>query len=1055
MKSTQMTLMKLLAGIFLALFAASAVSGQGITSSALAGRITDADGAALTGATVQAVHTPTGTTYTTETRENGRYNFANVRVGGPYAIAVTAAGMREGRRDNVFTSLGQTTDVSLTLRMDDGEIIELEEFTVEAGSGDYIFDPNNMGVHTSYGSADISGTPSTRRHFNDVARLNPFVSITEEDRNELTALGQSNRFNSVMLDGVRINDQFGLDSSGVQSFRNPVAFEAIEAITVELSPYDARKSGFTGAAINAVTKSGTNEFSGSAYYYYYDDGLRGDVNGRDDFFEETTWGATLGGPIIKDKLFFFVYYEEFERTEEGGIPGFDPDPDAIADVIAYNRANLPFEFGEFGAQGRRVQPDEKYLIKLDWNINEDHRLAVKYQRTEGEDPNVGNFDDGNETALNSHFYVQQREETFYSAQLYSRWSDVFETEVSFGYNRYRQPTTFAALTPEIFIDNFPVDDGVAGSYAATGGGELYMGTERFRHANNLDVDTYNFSIVGDYFAGDITYSFGLDIEDTSFSNLFLESSFGKFGFENIADYLAGRISGNANSGDLNSYRNTGVTGRNPVADSEVTVTGLFGQAVWDVNPRLRVQAALRLDHTDMGKRPPEASDRNGVPFEQLFGIPNDSVIEDNILIAPRLSFNYKLSEQEDMQLRGGIGVFQGRAPGVWLSNSFTNNGETSNRIMFSGDPSFDFVNYLNTQLDQNDPLLYIGKADGVPEVNVSDPDISLPWVVRGNLALDMRILESPWVMTIEGIFTRNYDALYVQNINLRESGQLADGRQLYSGSNVDSFGPVYLLKNADKGESQNFALTLEREMTDGWFAKLSYVHGDATDMNPFTSSRAVSNFFNRQVFNVNDPEVGTSNFEVKHRLLLMAGVEFELVPEFTSRITAIYEGRTGRPYSVVFNGDINGDGDRDNDLLYIPTGPNDPNVIFDPGFDQDAFFAFVEDNGLGGYAGRAAPRSSQLNDWVHRVDLKLEQEVPVWESVKLTFFVDFLNVLNMLDDDWGLTEEFGFPHQQRVVAASVAGDQYRFQQFSPDSDRVQSNGVRSRWAIQLGARLSF
>jgi hypothetical protein len=1051
MKHMRMKLRTALVFLFAGMLVTTGLSGQGITSSALAGRVIDPDGNVVEGATVEAIHNPTGTRYATETRINGRYNFANVRVGGPYTVTVTAPGLREARQTGIFAALGQSTSVPFRLQLDEGEVIELEEFTVEARSGDYLFDPNNMGVQTSYGSSDIAGTPSTRRHFNDVARLNPFVAITEEDRNELTALGQSNRFNSIMLDGVRINDQFGLDASGVQSFRNPVAFDALEAITVDLVPYDVRKSGFTGAAINAVTKSGTNEFSGSAYYYFYDDGLRGDVDGDNAFFEEETWGVTLGGPIIKDRLFFFVYYEEFERVESGGVPGFDPDPDAIADVIAFNNANLPFDFGDFGAAGQRIQPDEKYLIKLDWNINDDHQLALKYQKTEGEDPNVGNFDDSGETALDSHFYFQLREETFYSAQLYSNWTDNLQSEVSFGYNRYRQPTSFNELTPQIFIDDFPEDDGVAGSYAATGGGELYAGTEQFRHANNLEVDTYNFSAVFDYFAGNISYTFGLDYEEAFFSNLFLESSFSNFGFDGIDNYFAGVLSDNSRE----NYRNTGVTGQNPVAEAEVNVTGLFAQANWDVSEKLRLQAGMRLDYTDMPDSPPEAVDRNGVPFENLFGLPNNGVIDGNLLVAPRFSFNYKVDEEQDFQVRGGIGVFQGRAPGVWLVNSYTNNGETSNRINFGDIDGFDWINYMSTELDQDNPIISIGKAEGTPEVNVTDPGLALPWIIRANLATDMRLGDSPWVLTAEAIFTENKDALYVEDINLREAGTGPDGRQLYDGRNVDTFGAVYVLRNTDKGSAKNFAVTLEREMTDGWFAKLSYVSGDSTDVNPFTSSRAVSNFFNRQVFNLNEPEEATSNFEVKHRLLLITGFEFDIVEDFTTRVTFLYEGRSGRPYSLTFDGDINGDGDSDNDLLYIPTGPDDPNVTFAPGFDTAAFFAQIEADGLGGYAGGAVERNSERNPWVHRLDVKLEQEIPIWESVGLTFYVDFINVLNMLDDNWGLAEEFGFPFDRRIVEAEVDDGKFVYQDFDPDDIRTVTGGVRSRWAIQLGARLSF
>jgi hypothetical protein len=580
-----------------------------------------------------------------------------------------------------------------------------------------------------------------------------------------------------------------------------------------------------------------------------------------------------------------------------------------------------------------------------------------------------------------------------------------------------------------------------------------MGTEQFRHANVLEVDTYNFSAIADYFVGDKTWTFGVDIEDTSFSNLFLESSFGNFVFSTIDDFKAGVI----DTDQSGNYRNTGVVGQSPVAEAEVQVIGAFGQVRWDVNPRLTTTAGIRVDYTTMRDRPAAATDRNGVPFEDLFGIPNNGYISGNWQISPRVSFNYKLDEENDMQLRGGIGVFQGRTPGVWLTNAYTNNGETSNRIDFTQDPNFNALDYINSELDQSNPIIFINKADGTPAVDVVRDGLSLPWVVRSNLALDLRLgKESPWTLTLEGIFTKNYDALYVADINLNETGLGPDGRQLYSGLANPTFSNVYLLDNTNEGEATNFSIQFRRDMQDGWYANFNYVWGKATDSNPFTSSRAVSNWNNRQVFNANTDESSTSNFEVKHRFLVTVGTEFELVSNYTTRISLLYEGRTGRPYSVVFNGDVNGDRRNNNDLLYIPTGPNDPLVNFAPGFDQAAFFAFIEDNGLDAYAGGAAPRNSQRNDWVHRVDLKLEQNIPIWESVGLTLFVDMLNVLNFIDSDWGLTEEFGFPFQQRVVNASVnANNQYEFTSFSPDSPRVQTGGVRSRWAIQLGARISF
>ncbi len=1034
---------KLLKPIIIALgfitLSASSLFGQSNTTSALSGIVSGSSGIAVSGTTITATHTPTGTVYRAISRSGGVYGITGMRPGGPYVVSVRGAGIQATTVNDVFLQLAVTRPLNIQAQ---ANVVELEAFVVAASEVSSLA-PDQIGARSVLDNVSVNSLPQNQSSLNDFARFNPFFTVNEGDRNELTVAGQNSRFNTIVIDGIRVNDQFGLDSAGSVSLVSPVPLDAIEQVSVEVSPYDLRQAGFTGGAINVVTKSGTNDLSGSIYTRYTDDQYRGsDVrNGRNGLFREFTMGYSLGGAIIQDKLFFFVNYEEFTRTQAPSEPGIDPDLGAVQQVIDYGNNVLGVDFGAYAPPTTTKFETEALLINIDWNITDMHRARFSYRGQDGTGPNFGNFDDFLETALDSNFYTQVRDEDYYVVQFFSDWTDRFSTEFKVAIGEYRQPTTFDSALPQIEIDRFPGADGSADA------GELFFGTERFRHANNLEYDIFQIFGTGTYYAGDHEISFGFDYEVTEFRNLFLSDSFGNFTFRTLDDFLNDRP-------QFNGFRNTGINGQNPVAEPEIGVLGIFIQDRWQVNEDLLITGGLRMDTTLSDTQPPAA-----LGFEEAFGFPNNGSIDGESLISPRVGFKYNVKqdwipEDHNVVLRGGVGLFQGRTPAVWFSNAFTNNGETSGQVSLGSS----LRDYLANDFDPNDSPIFVDRQESIPSVDVLTDGVKLPSVWRGNIAVDWEVPAWDLIFTAEILVTETNEALYVFDANQRVIGQAPDGRDIYEDRGVtDQYQEVYVLDNTSEGSAMNYVLSVTKpDDGDGFFGSLSVNFGEAEDVNPFTSSRAVSNWGNRAGFNFNQPELSTSNSEVQERWLMLLGYTHNWGGGWLSRINLVYEGRTGRPFSYVFANDVNGDTRDGNDLLYIPTGPDDAIVDFDPGFDTGAFFDFLDRTGLSQHAGGIAPRNSHDNPWVHRWDLKLTQDVPLkFMGSNLELFVTIRNLGNMLNEDWGLTEEVGFPFTADVVTLDVVNGVPTYKDFDPDEPSVRVGRIRSRWNVLFGAKIEF
>ncbi len=1035
---------------------APTVLGQGVASSTISGTVLDASGKPLVGALVTAVHGPTNSSVTTLTNASGRYNLPGLRVGGPYIVSATANGVKTKELTDVNLELSQVYTADLAVE-GAGEVVKMQAFIATAGA-DALFDSYVTGSGTDLGQRRIDATPTISRALTDFARLDPRVTITDKTNGELSVSGQNGRYNSIQIDGVRSNDVFGLTSNGLPSQGNPISMDTIEAFNVEVSPYDITRSGFTGASINAVTKSGTNEFHGSLQYIWTNQNMRAknedptNVNyGLRERFSEKTMAATLGGPIIKDKLFFFGSYEKYTRTDPVPTPGFQPSDAAVAQILSAFKA-YNYDPGVLTNSGNQEKKDNKILAKLDWNISDAQRLSVRYNRTVGEQPIFQDFTTSNAISFSNHWYVNHQKDTNYVATLYSNWSPNFKTETKAAFSIYQTDRTpNGTIFPQVIIGSVP-------NAAGTGTGSVFIGTENSTQLNHLKVNNNNYTFTGTYLLNDHTITFGADYETNHFWNAFAQGIDGAYGTSTSATGFAySALSATGISGIATNYSYSySPTGGSLAADWGYQNPALFVQDQWHFNSRLTITAGLRLDMFSSDKPGYNAALSNYAwPTAGGRTINNSNSFDGQKLVAPRVSFNYAIDSDRKTQLRGGIGVFQGKGPGVWISNNFSNNGAL---IAQSTKATLATSGITNITFSADPTKQYSSTAAPTYAVNMMDDNFKLPSAMKMNLAVDRKL---PWgglVATLGYDETKTLENYYYQDLNLLPVGTLPDGRVRYSGRVNPGYTNVFLMKDTKKGDAYNFTTEIKKPWKNHWFGTFSYTYGSATDVSPVTSSTAGSNYGARMAFNPNDDQLGISNYQVKHRFVVNASRELTFFKNYRTTASLFYEARSGRPYSYVFSSDVNADtANQSNDLFYVPNGPSDPKVRFTTQAQSDAFFAWLSGmSDLKGYAGSVVPRNSATSKWIHQLDFNLSQEIPIWGNTKGEFRFDILNLGNLINSHWGRFNQIGFPYNYFVNSATydAVANQYVYNYTGTPRGQLLDNTL-TRWQMQATVRIKF
>ncbi|MFV8782597.1 TonB-dependent receptor [Microbulbifer sp. SA54] len=1017
------------------------------TTSAIRGIVTSNGEVPVGNATVTIIHQPSNSRSIIQSNDSGRFSASGLRVGGPYTITVTTESGEEVL-DGIYLTLDEALSLPINLGSNGVSLNDLEEVVVTAEAQQY----TNQGANSIFGEDQIGSVATFNRDLKDVIRANP-LAVVSPDGTELSIAGSNPKYNSLTIDGVGINDTFGLQANGYPTNRPPISLDAIEQISISYAPFDVRKGKFTGGNVNAVTKSGTNEYHGSGFFESVpwigtarDDRLAEDgaVNTIDIENEEETYGASFSGALVQDKLFFFTAYEKWEDAIS-----FNYDLDNLSnhDVTTIERdrvlAILQDVYGLTDTVGSAPKPDsdEKTLIKLDWNINDTQRADFTYSKQETR--SAQNYTDSDNTLnLSSNLWILAQDTTYYTAHLFSDWSDTFSTEVNLSYKEYEQASLTNSNWGEINV--------------RTANGAIVAGADENRHANVLANEVWNMGIHGTYISNDIQYRFGAELEDTWNYNLYGRDASGTWSFNSIDDFEAGIINSleysNAYTNDIQDI----------AYDVNGTTYAVYGDVTLEPFAGMELVAGLRYEQLNIDSAP----NRNSL-FERTYGYANTENLDGRDIWLPRIGFNWDIND--DLTLRGGAGRYSGGMPLVWVSNAYTNDGTTKDAVYISDlDPGeVDFTRVPQSVMN--------ALAPGAGSTNTIDPNFELPSDWRYQLAADYHF-DVPGVAnninwTTELTYVDRQNAVYWRDLSRMDRGnRTVEGRiiwdSIYASTDYEGNYDLQLTNVANGGRSILWTTALDKAFDNGLSVNLSYTHQDVTEVNPGTSSTAESNYQYEVVENRNQPLEGTAYYEIEHRLVLNLGYRTEFVSGYATSVNLFMERRSGRPFSWTLGayydddlGDQNAFSGSDVYLAYIPSGADDDAVDFANGLSYAEIMEIARAAGVEGFAGGYVDKYSSRMPWVTTMDLAITQEIPGFMPAHrglVYFTID--NFANLLNNDWGKVYDIQYP-QQILFDYDVNPDgQYVYSEpfgggNTANFSRFQA--AESTWRVKLGLKYNF
>lgn len=1047
---------------------------QGVTSASMNGQVVDQNGEELPGATVIAVHQPTGSQFGNVTNVEGIYTIRNMNVGGPYKVTISFVGFETVEKDNVYLTLGQTFRQNFRLTE---SATELAEVVITAGSG--VFDGNRTGAETVVDERTINELPTVARAIGDFARFNPQANIQEGDDGFAISLGgMNNRYNTIFIDGAVNNDVFGLAGSGTnggQTGVTPISIDAIQQFQISVAPFDVRQSGFAGGAINAVTRSGTNNFEGSAYYFVRNESFAGKTptdNSEVDRvklpdFNAKTYGVRLGGPIIKNKLFFFVSGEiqrdetpqPFDFTEYDG----DSDLNKINQLVS-KLNGFGYDPGGFQNNTAFLNSD-KLTVKFDWNINQNHKLSFRHSYTDVENLEADRSSSRTINFLNnSEFFPSTTN------------SSALEWKANFGNNKSNQLIigyTSVRDDRDPFGDDFPwvaIEDG---------GADIFFGSEQFSTANRLDQDIFTITNNFELFVGRHTLTFGTHNEFYDVYNLFIPFNFGSYEYLSVDDFL--------NDEDSDFFIRSFSLIDDVVGDESKAAAafkskqlGFYVQDEIQVNDKLKFTAGVRVDIPLFDDTPVNNDfNTNAIPAIEAFGYNlggarTGKFINTQFLFAPRVGFNYDIKGDQTTQVRGGLGIFNSRVPLVWPGGAYNNYGLNRGTDLRFGDLPF--------EPDPNNQFQSVpaGSASPSGDIDLFVDDFKVPQVFKINLAVDHK-LPGGIIATLEGLYTKFINNVDYQNINLKPSESnltgTPDNRPIYDRRDeiFDTYSRVLLGSNTSKGYSYSLTAQLTRPFTNGLSASVAYTYGDSHSIFDGTSSQNSSQW--RGLHTVTgrnfEREAQRSDFSVGSRIIGQVSYRKEYGGFAATQIGMFYNGQSGRPYSFIYNdnGNLTSEDSRERSLIFVPASQGDI-VLVDDGSRTAAqqwseLDAFIEgDDYLKERRGQYAERNKSRTPFESILDLRLLQDFYIETSNgqrnTLQFSFDIFNFGNLISNKWGRTYNNAFGSVQLLDFEGFIPDDttptftYGGETEALDFLNLDDSGFRSsRWQMQLGLRYIF
>ncbi len=1030
--------------VALLLFAVSlgTAAAQTLTGGTLSGTVTDQQGGALPGVSVTAVHEPTGTAYDAVSDGEGRFQFPNLQVG-PYRVNVSLSGFADIVRPGVVVTLGETRNLDVQMGL--AAVTEVVNVTAPT-----TFSDTRAGTADTISRTTLQQLPSLSRNLTDFARLSPHFNQTNQNGADsfLSVAGRNNRYNGILIDGAANNDVFGLSDSGApggQTGAQPISLDALDELQLVVAPYDVRQGGFSGGGVNAVTKSGTNTLNGTAYGFGRNQSLVGDLPSQTDpaapstsagQFKELQFGASAGGPLVKNAAFFFANVDVARKDTPSGFSitggtgqdfGHQAEAQRFLDILRNNYGYDPGGPGlaEFGKRNN----SNKLFARTDLNVAKGHRLTVRHNYV-GSVADIG-FPSATQYNFPDNFYQFENKTNSTVAQLNSVFGRAYN-EARITIQRFDD-----RRTGQEGQDPFPfvrVD--------LPDGSNLRAGTENFSVANELDQRVIEVHDDFTWLMGRHTVTVGTHNEFLKFRNLFIRDNWGNYRFSSLDNFAAG-IAG----GFDYSFSNTA----NPreAAQFAIRQFGFYAGDQWRAAPNFTLTYGFRVDLPVF----PDKPGSNPVALAN-FGYATD-VAPSPAMYSPRAGFNWDLSRNAlQRQIRGGVGLFSGRTPYVWLSNQYSNTGTLFTRLIVN----YNVNNRVTFVPDANAQPRTVGGA-ATNEIDVVDPDYKFPSVLRGNIAYDHSLGFLGLIGSGELLFSKNVNDISYSNLNYVISGQIAaDGRPRYS-RKVPALNDVILLSNSGKGSQWSASYSVNRQFSNGFFFNGSYLYNDATSITDGTSSQAASNWGNVYVgaADVNNTPLARSNFSVGSMVKFSATVPIRLGRGVSSYASVYFNGQSGRPYVLAFNGDVNGDGRFTNDILYVPTNASEI-TITNGTFDQ--LMAYLRDDpSTAGISGGVPERNAGRSPWTNTLDFRYAVNLPTGGRTRVELTMDVLNLLNLFDSSagWSVFPNFNGP---TVVNGSFdAGSGKMVYNLAPLNSRTFAtygrDNLRSRWQAQWGARVRF
>lgn len=1067
--------------LVVSLFVALSAMAQ-VTTSSMNGLVTDEKGEPVIGATIVAVHTPSGTEYAVATNTSGRFNINGMRIGGPYTVEISFIGMSTKQYNDIYLKLGEPGEVNATLAAG----TEIEEISIV---GQNAFVAHKTGAADNFSLEKVEAMPTINRSVYDIVKLTPQASVNKNGG--MSFAGSNNRYNSFQIDGAVANDTFGLSAdgtNGAQAGGNPVSLDAIEEIQVVVAPFDVRQSGFTGGAINAITKSGTNKIKGSFSTYYNNQELIGKSNttyldkvGKSERLKydkqyQETYSFTIGGPIIKNKLFLFVSGEYFGKSYPNV---YSPDNDSYmnedqklskpvtigdktyeyltselaAEMIKHYEATYGEHIDGFSESFDPHQVNSRSLnalARLDWNINSNNKLMFRYQFA---DSYSDKYSSGYKTYYfnNSGYKMKNRTNTLV-LELNSRISENVSNEFRATGVFVRDKRDIAYKGANMYIqDKITVD----------------LGTEYSSGANGMNSDNYTISDNLSIYLGDHNITIGTHNEIFKFSNIFLQYAYGGYTYKSVADFFAN------NPSQFNyKYADPNLTGGESVwaATTWAAQFGLYAQDEWKPNRDFTLTYGIRADMPMLLNNPTE----NPVFNESKYAIDNGEFVgttpKAQILWSPRVGFRYWADDDHTLLIRGGAGLFTGRVPFVWISNAYNNTGMESKSITINNPVSTvgDGFQFTSNPYDMvANGTIKAGESGAT--INTLNENFKYPQVFRVNLGLDKEF-EGGWKLTLDALFSKTMNNVFFKNLAITSNNVVyavnkdVEATAPYYTIDSGAYYAIVALDNTNKGYTYSISGKVEKSFDFGLDLMAAYTYGHSYSLNDGTSSVAYSNWKYNYSLDTNSPdELSYSLFDRPHKLNFMANYStpYYAGGRMKTSFALTYEIQSGQRfcYTMSEDADFNGDGQKGNSLMYIPTQEEIGMMNWTDVESAVAFEKYIRgDRYLSSHRGEWSTRYAGIQPFDHQVDLHVAQDFiydkKEGRKVQVTF--DVLNFANLLNPAWGAYYS-GTYNLTVLKVTQMSGDAEgnMTPTYKWNDPKFTPSDFSSRWRCQLGLRVTF